>query len=316
MELQLVKIDDIHLGDKLFDEIPSDGMDLSNPYILSTNNKLYVLLGKPIVRTLKKVGIPEVMCYVLSCAPEEAFNLIKAEENNRKTKFEKVLIVQEAVDILSKQTHPGLKEDTKPMGKMNAIQLAAKEVGLSSESIRKMLKAANISKIAADKIVGTKLEQDNPTIMKLALLPKEDHLRVVNGLLSGKTFNDMVKKIEKIDKRGKDWPDKYHKLFTTERREMFMLSNIVSGQKSRVISILAKYKNIPERNQRFAIVPKISLLYREIMAILELALPYGPCPYCLFKGCKECDGDGWATKELLIKAQDEGKEIIKYYFNT
>jgi len=294
---------------------------LIEPVILyrDEKNRILVAAGRRRIRALEMLKWEYVDA--IFCTQQEA-ELIRIDENLRRqelTAFQRAKSIRERVEILKRMGIGVGKNEGKrgrpPGGKTEAIKRAARDIGASVSTIKRELQIADISKNASEKIAGTKLENDKMMLVRIAQQPKEKHLRLVDAIQSGETFEEAMRKLESKELKGQEWPDDFNDIFIYNRRELFFLISKIKGELNRNYSILSKYKGKPHRNQIYQAAVKMREFYEEIIANLLLAIPTGPCPYCDFKGCEKCLFDGYAPKGLLITAEEEGIMVKKYYFS-
>lgn len=305
--------------DGLADSIGKLGYFIHLPIVYKDEKgRILVAAGRRRLRAAEKLGWEFVDVDMRELTPVEV-DIIRIEENLKRqelTEFQRAKNVREIFEIY-RRTFGAKKQTGKPgrpnEGKTEAMKKAAEKIGVSESTIKKQLKIANISKNAVDLIVGTKLEDNQDILYRIAQQPKESHLKLVHGLQNGLTFEETLRRLEKSELKGHDWPDDFNDTFTNHRKELLFLINKIKGELNKNYSILAKYKEKPRRNQIYRTAQRMKTLYEEIIAELTLALPFGPCPYCSFKGCENCLQDGYAIKDLLIAAQKEGIEIKVYF---
>lgn len=297
---------------------------LIHPPILykDEQGRLLVAAGRRRIRAFEFLKREYIDAFVFDLQPTEV-EIIRIEENLRRqelTPFERARHVREIyeiyrrLNIIPKKEKKGPGRPTK--GISDAIEKAAKVVGRSQATVRRDLKVAEISKNASEMITGTKIEENQDLLLRIAQQPKETHLRIVSSLQSGLTFEESLRRLDRQELKGHDWPDDYNDIFIHLRKELFFLANKIRGEYNKNFNIIYKHQGKKHKNQIARTAERIKRIYQEMIAILELSIPQGPCPYCEFKGCEKCSFDGYADKELLVDAEKEGIEIKKYYFDT
>jgi ParB-like chromosome segregation protein Spo0J len=329
MELEKVNIEDIFITkeepdtNKIIPLIAASVKELGffiHPPALYRDDKgrLLIAAGRKRVRAAQSLGWKTLDALVFDVQPLEA-DLMMIDENLRRnslTDFQRAKLVRHRVEVL-RRMHIGIgktgKRGRPSGGIVKAIERAAEEIGVSKSTIKRELKIADIATSATEEIIGTKLENDKTLLVRIAQQPKELHLRIVKGLKSNLTFEEVIRRLERQELKGKDWPDDQNSVFIHLRKEILMLAARLKGEVNRNYNILSKYKHDTKKQQAYKTAERLKELYNEMIGSILLSLPSGPCPYCEFVGCEKCSFDGWGTKDLLLKAQDEGIRVKTYF---